>query len=399
MLLYLLLILTVCMLSLMCFNKYTKNSSSAKTLKIIFLSASFLIMFAYSVMRTNIGYDYRMYAKGFSVMGAEGFSSIMYLDWEFGFNIFTKIIYIFTKDVRVYMAIIAAVCLAGPFYVIFRHSKNVWLSVLVYINLYFFYCTMNFLRQSMAISIVLFAYTFLIDRKLWHYTMLILIAAMFHSTVLILLPVYFIINFKPSLRIPLLYAYLVLWVFISSNATLDLITEYVHSEYRESVFLTRGLGIIHAVIPTIILGFGVFLLLKFVKPKNIAESDRNIIVQTNLMYFSYFWILVMLRHALFERFSYYTYVLVILYIPELIAFADEKYKDYLNRKFNTELKSREVTETEQKSLIAKYKRNRKILNIAITALVILITVSYNIYGLTAYARGVHGIYPYTSWLM
>jgi hypothetical protein len=50
---------------------------------------------------------------------------------------------------------------------------------------------------------------------------------MFHYTVLIMIPVYFIVNFKPSPRIPLLYCFLVLWVFISSNPALDLLTEYL----------------------------------------------------------------------------------------------------------------------------------------------------------------------------
>jgi len=397
MLIYIILISTICIFSLICFNRFTKYHSP-QVLKMSFLSTSFFFLFVCSALRMNIGYDYRMYVQGFELMGRDGFSTLTYLDWEWGFNIMTKLIYLITKDPHIYMAIIAAICLAGPYYVIYRYSKKIWLSVLLYINLYFFYCTMNFLRQSIAISIVLFAYTFLTKRKFWRFSLLILIAATFHTTVLIMIPAYFMTNFKPSLRIPLLYAYLVLWVFISSNATLDLLTEAIHSEYRNSVFLTLGLSFIHAIIPTMITGAGMFVMLRFVKPANIADGEKPFVMQTNLMYFSYLWILIMLRHGIFERFSYYTYILVILYIPELIAFADEKYKDYVNKKFNAKLKNNALPEEEQKKIITYYKRTRKILNIALILLAIAIPLAYNLYGLTVYARGPHGIYPYQSWM-
>jgi len=393
---YIILIATVCVLSLVCFNRFTKNYPP-RVLKIIFLSASFLFLFIFSSLRVNIGFDYLQYSQGFFKMGIDGFSTVAYKDWEWGFNILTKIIVFFTRDIHVYMAVVSLICLAGPFYVIYRYSKKVWLSVVLYINLYFFYCTMNFLRQSIAISIALFAYSFLIDRKFWRFVLIILIAAVFHSTVLMMIPAYIMANFKPSLRIPLLYAYLILWVFISSNSTLDILTEYIHGEYRNSVFLTKGLDIIHTVIPTLIVGAGMCLMLKFIKPKNIADSDKSFVILTNLMYFSYFWIIVMLRHAIFERFSYYTYILVVLYVPEIIAFVDRKYRVYVNKEFNVISKSREISDVDQQAFVEYYRQNRKRLLLMITVTVIIITLSYNIFGLIAYERGAHGIYPYKSW--
>ena len=413
MLLYIILISDVCVLSVVFFNKYTKKISPS-ALKTVFLIASFFLLFIYSAMRKDIGYDYLMYSQGFFRMGMSGFSEVGYNGWEWGFNILTKTIVFFTRDIHVYMAIITAICLAGPFYAIYRYSKKVWLSVLLYINLYFFYCTMNFLRQSIAISITLFAYTFLINRKFVRYVLLIIFAAAFHSTALIMLPVYFLVNFKPSPRVPLLYAYLILWTFISSNATLDLLTEYIGGEYRQSVFLTDGIAFVHIIIPTLIVGAGAFLLLKSIKLNNsinINNNDSNsinninnipkeyktVVMQTNLMYFSYFWLIVMLRHSVFERFSYYTYVFVILYIPEILAFIDETYKKSANKKFNI-LRKSGLSDGEKDVIIASYKKKRKVINFILIASVAVITISYNINGLLTGGRGVHGVYPYASWL-
>ena len=82
----------------------------------------------------------------------------------------------------------------------------------------------------------------------------------------------------------------------------------------------------------------------------------------------------------------------------MIVFADEKYKKYVNKIFSAKLKNEQLSDVKQKEHIAFYKRNRKILIFFITAAVAAITVSYNIYGLISYNKGVHGIYPYTSWL-
>ena len=394
---YLLLIFFVCAFGAACFNAFTKNRSQ-RLPKTVFLSASFLALFACSALRHNIGYDYAMYAKGFALMRAEGFSNVAYLDWEWGFTILTKAIGLITGEVRIYMAAMALLCLAGPFCAILRHSKKAWLSVLLYINLYFFYCTMNFIRQSIAISIVMFAYTFMVERKFWRFLLLVLLASSFHLTALIMVPVYFVINFKPSPKVPLMYAYLVLWVFISSDSTLDLLTGIIHSEYRDSVFLKLGLGAIHAVFPTLVVASGMFLLFRFVQPKDIANFEKPVVMQTNLMYFSYLWILIMLKHAIFERFSYYSYVFVILYIPELIAFADQKYKHHANIKFNKNLISPGMPEALQNQIISGYRKKGQLFNAILIFLVLLLSFAYNIYGLSAYDRGPHGIYPYATWI-
>ena len=394
---YLLLIFAVCIFALACFNGLTQNHPQ-RLLKTVFLSASFVMLFLCSALRQNIGYDYTMYAKGFALMRADGFSTLSYLDWEWGFNIITKTIGLFTGDLRIYMAIMALLCLAGPFWAMLRYSKKVWLSVLLYINLYFYYCTMNFIRQSIAISIVMFAYTFMINKKFWRFLPLVLLASAFHLTALIMLPVYFLVNLKPSPKIPLLYAYLILWVFIASNSTLDLVTEIYHSEYRDSVFLRLGLGAIHAVFPTLVLAGGMFLIFKFVKRDNIANFEKPVVMQTNLMYFSYLWILGMLRHAILERFSYYSYVFVILYIPELIFFAEQKYRHYLNLKFTKKLKNSGMPAEQQQQIIGDYKKKSRTLYRVLVFLVLVISFSYNIYGLSVYDRGPHGIYPYASWI-
>ena len=403
---YIVLTAAIIILSLVGFNKFTKKCQKPVTL--VFLAACFLMLLAVSALRLNTGWDYTMYTRGFFQMAHSGFDTLEYRGWEYGFNILTKIIAFFTKDQRVYIAVVSVICLAGPFYVILRYSKKPWLSVLLYINLYFFYCSMNFLRQSIAISVIMFAYTFLLDRKLLRYVIFVALAACFHVTALVMLPVYFLVKPKASFKIPLLYCILFIWIYISSNATLDLIAEYFRTDYSESVFFARGLSFVHIIIPSVILTAGMTILFSGDAANSyiLQQPDKRgngktygdvINFHNNLMYFSYLWIIVMLRHSILERFSYYTYTLAILYIPELINFADMKFNYFYKNRLNKTEKTEDLSDAEKEKLGAAHKKRRDIMRFSLVFAVVAITVLYNIYGLAAYERGVHGVYPYQSW--
>jgi len=402
---YIILLAVVLLLSLACFNKFTQKKQ--KVFNLAFLCAGFFIMFLFSALRIDIGWDYTMYTRGFFQMARSGFTTFEYQNWEYGFNLLTKIIAFFTKDAKIYIAVISLICLAGPFYVILRYSKKPWLSVLLYVNLYFFYGTLNFLRQGIAISIIMFAYTFLVNRKIIWYMLLVALAACFHITALIMVPVYFLVKLELSLKVPFLYSILFVWIYISSNATLDLVAAYFRTDYSQSVFFTGGLNILNIVIPSLVLAAGMALVLKKDKltsyllkqpdkTNNRAYSDI-LTLHVNLMYFSYLWIIVMLRHSIFERFSFYSYVFVILYIPELIELADAKIRYNQNKRYNTIAKTED--ENIKEGIINSNKKQRKIFYTAIILIVIALTAAYNFYGLAAYDKGPHGVYPYQSWLL
>jgi hypothetical protein len=341
----------------------------------VFLCLCFGLLYAASVLRYGVGYDYFMYTQGFFKMGMDGFSTLSYMDWDRGFVILTKIIVYFTRDPRIYMAVLSLVCLAGPFYVIYRYSKKPWLSVVLYVNLYFYYCSINFLRQSVAISITLFACSFLLNRKFLPYLGIVLFAAAFHYTALIMIPVYVLCNFSPSRKIPILYGFLALWVYITSMPILDLLLGYMYGNYKESVFILEGVGLVHFVIPAVITAACVAFVPKFAK---LDKGDKTCTRYANLVYFGCFWMAVMLRHSLFERLSYYGYIYVILLVPELLALMD-KY-------------------AEGKPATAEPARPAAASGFLVPLLIAAVTTAYNIYGLTLGDRGVHGVYPYQSWL-
>lgn len=371
-----------------------KNPSKKKNL--IFLSLSFLQLFLISTFRFDIGYDYQMYFEGFIRMGMEGFDTIKYMDWEIGFNIYTKLIAMFTTNEKVFFAITALICLVPTAWFIFKNSKNVWLSTLLYINLSFFYCSMNFLRQSIAISILLFAWHFLKKKKFIPFAIILVIASLFHVTVLIMLPMYFLVNMKPSLKTVLIYCYALLFFFISSSGFINLITDIFHAEYKESQFITQGLPFIYSIIPVL------FVVAATLFAKELMKINPNNKYLINILYFAAFWMVIMSKHSLLERFSYYPYIFMIVLVPDIIEAIRDKYEKRCYKVYSNNIKvklnSGQISERKEKFISIKAK-NKGIIAYRIATIVLLaIIFAYNTYGMYVGDKGIHGVFPYQTWI-
>ena len=346
-----------------------------KKLKLLFLFVCFLQLLLIALFRNDLGFDYQMYTEGFYRMGMEGFSNLSYLDWEIGFVLFTKVIVFFTKNHVIYLAIISAICFACTGWFIYKFSKKIWLSVILYVNLYFFFLSMNFLRQSIAISITLFAWQFLQKKKFLPYLVIIIIAALFHTTALIMIPVYFIVKIKPSTLLALLYCYALLFFYISSEGFLRLITNFFHQEYQSSVFLSQGISLIYAVFPMIILVLSMILKNRLIEKK---ASNQYLI---SLAFLSVFLMIIMSRHAILERFSYYSYIYFILLIPEIISLFEKRAP---------------VSFTGRKAIPAKQAASYQ-LKCKLLVLGSILVVSYGLL-LVGMFDNVHGVIPYQSWI-
>jgi len=360
------------------FRKGTNNLN-----KKIFLLLSFGQMFLIAALRYGIGYDYNMYSIGFFDMGRESVANLSYIDWEFGFNLYTKLIYkMFPNNINLYFIITAFIIIAPVVYYIYKYSNAVWLSVLCYVNFYFFYMSMNFLRQAMAVSIALLCFRFIRDKRPFKFLLVVFVAMSFHYTAFILIPVYILVKLTYGLRTWVMYCFLLMFVYISSDGVLNLVTEFYHPEYRDSVFLNKGIAFQYVFISII------FLILTLICSNRLVKLDNTNKIYINLMYFSSFWIITMLKHSILERFSYYTYIIVVLVlIPNIYIVC----REYIYEKIDVKYAPNNIF---KKGL---YK------SALISSFLVLLFINNHI-GLTApqftnssNSYGVHGILPYKIW--
>lgn len=165
---------------------YISQKQTKKWAKILCYIMAAMPFFIVSAFRYDVGTDYlyrytndynRM-LKGANVSNLEIlFKAIMYFCM------------IFTTKPYMMFFITSALIVGLIMETIFKQSKNKILSVCIFFLGGFFFDSLNIMRQYLAMSIVFFAYQFLLKDKKWYllYTLLVIIATLIHSSAIMML--------------------------------------------------------------------------------------------------------------------------------------------------------------------------------------------------------------------
>lgn len=350
-----------------------------------------LLCFAQCVIiagnRYGIGSDYSMYTAGFFSMARTGFEELSYEDWEIGFILLNKIIGKFTAWPSAFIMVSSVLSLIGPFYLIWRYSSGPFMSVLMYLNLYLFYLDMNYIRQALAMSIMCFAFGFLRDKKFWRFLLIVALAATFHLTVIYMIPVFIVALLKITPQSMLLYLFGLLFYYILSDGVLNILLSKFHTEYAGSVFIESGVYFYYALFP-LLLCAGMVALSFYLK-----EIPRSLNVLMHMTLMMGFWQIVMTKHSLFERFSYYTMLFVVLAVPEALKAFRTQLKANLREKYLKQMGS----EAEgSRALTRRVYSTTFTVMFFVNLAVVVLALAYNLVGLIIPDSGVHGVLPYQT---
>jgi len=126
----------------------------------------------------------------------DGYWSIGYrnqyiADYEIGFSFLVYVLTKLTDSLPVILFVVEAL-IAVPIYAALSKNRKkapVWLGMLVY-YLIFYNATLNMMRQWIAISFLLLAFTFLQDKKYWRVIIFTVTAMLFHLSAILIVPVY-----------------------------------------------------------------------------------------------------------------------------------------------------------------------------------------------------------------
>lgn len=106
------------------------------------------------------------------------------------FYLVAKIISDFGASPRMWLAILAAVFSISLGYAVYRYSPEPFLSYVVVVSLGFLYFSMTGLRQTLAMSVLLWSYGALRDRRPVRFLLLVVLASAFHSAALVFVLAY-----------------------------------------------------------------------------------------------------------------------------------------------------------------------------------------------------------------
>lgn len=167
--------------SLLFFRQYKNNVSDIYgRMNIIFISIwLFLIM---ALRGVHVGTDLTSY---FSEYKQALFGNLLRPN-EIGFSYFNYIVSSLGFNFNWFLAFNALIVMVCVLTFYFRYSRNILMSIYLHVTIGFFAMSMSGLRQTLAISISLFAFRFLMDNKILKFLVTVLIAFSFHNSALVL---------------------------------------------------------------------------------------------------------------------------------------------------------------------------------------------------------------------
>ena len=150
------------------------------------------------------------------------------------FTIFTKLTS-YIGNYRFYLFTISLLFIGSISYFIYRYSEHPLLSFVVFFSLYYvlgFYL----LRQIISLSILLFSYRYLKDRKIFKFSIIVILASLFHSSALIFLLAYPVYNIKLNYKRIIYILPIIVIIFVLAPHILDgLVKIFPHNEYLSNL--------------------------------------------------------------------------------------------------------------------------------------------------------------------
>lgn len=160
-------------------------------INILGLSAIFIILFLLSALRMEVGNDYETYVDTIHEIYVGG-----YVVTEALFNWVVKgLCYLSGGENYLLVFGVFAFFTIGIFLkVLYEQTENFPLAFFLFMTLGIYFRTFNTVRYYFVLAITLYSFRFVIRKEYKKFILLIGLAAFFHKSVLVVIPIYFIAN-------------------------------------------------------------------------------------------------------------------------------------------------------------------------------------------------------------
>ena len=151
------------------------------------LFAVFLILFALSACRLNVGNDYAKYVEFMHLVNCDA-----YVPTEAGFNLLVKILYGLSgfENYLLVFAVYAFVTIGIFLLGMYEQSEDFPLTFFLFMALGYYFQTFSTVRYYLALALALYAMKFVMRGQWGRFTVLILLGSAFHKSLLVVIPLY-----------------------------------------------------------------------------------------------------------------------------------------------------------------------------------------------------------------
>jgi hypothetical protein len=171
-----------------------KIKKSNKKIYIFLLVFPLFILAAFRA--PSVGNDTLNYYKSYLTVSQEAFFSPTQSRMEIGYIYYMRIIALLGFGYLGFQIITSAILLFSISRFIYKYSTNIAFSFFIFMTTRMFFGIMNISRQYLAIAVLLFSIECIRNKKLFKFSLFVLIAASIHFTAIFFFTAYFIANSK-----------------------------------------------------------------------------------------------------------------------------------------------------------------------------------------------------------
>lgn len=315
-------------------NKLYSDESDSRwvptSIIVILIFCIFSFMYAF---RWRVGTDFSGYYHSFTVYGESSLQELFGgRDW--GFSVLSHVLFhLFNGNYQYYNLVLAIITYAPVLYIYRKYSDDFGFTIFLYMTTLACFWPYNGVRQSLAGSICFLAFDYLVNKKYIKYVVCVLIASIFHSTALIMLPIMFYLCLKPwkkkmimvTLGLLISVVFLgTLWSHIINFLELieqdKMVADYGYATIASNA--VNGLRIIVAMIP-VVLSFMIYLY-------GLDEDDRTTQILENMIVLSAVFMIAASRLTVLARFSsYFAFAVPLLFVKSKQLFTSQSSRLYV----------------------------------------------------------------------
>lgn len=236
---------TISIVLLGLFLSLLKNENALKIRKVYLYIVSAILILESGLRGLSVGDDTLTYSNSFESIKRIPWTDIFqpvsffarnsYEDRDPGYDLFQKIFQIFSDDYRVYLFFIAIIFFTSLFHFLSKNTFGLYeliLAYLIYCTLFYYFFSITGIRQTITTTIALYCSKYIKEKKILKFGIPILLASFIHSSVLIILPFYFVSGLKKIKLNFLITLILFLIIFIfKQNVVYFLISGSVYETY------------------------------------------------------------------------------------------------------------------------------------------------------------------------
>ncbi len=311
------------------------KSSKRKNFLIIFKILAIALLIAFPTFRPfTVGYDTPNYYNNFNtILANKGIANAD--NFEIGYQLINLIGAILFGKYGIYFvfAVCYSIIVLSVVYLSKKLSYNNLLTIFLFVTVEFYLRSFGQLRQCVAIAIVVFAFKFIIDKKPIAYCACVVVATLFHSSAIILLPLY-LLNFINTNKKQLIF-YSIFMIFallsgvledkvvvLAKKLNIPFISKQNLNIWIQDLSLVGKLEII-----VFSLIFVLLLVFKFIVERKGEKVDKRYNIFLSTFYMAVLVEIVAgLCHKphLYGRMIYYFFWAIIFLLPEVLKYVKNK---------------------------------------------------------------------------